>query len=248
MNSSIEAWDASDIDSKMYIHGLGITTPEKFIYNHASGSTQFIYSRFGQIWKLDDNLFKHDFLQAINSLTSHDAILTNAAAVHYHTNWGANFSKIVEHIESTVLFANATFFWMEPAPEEWPTANGIHGIHNGIPKEIESCQCTHLTDAQLMGVENNFTCKAAKDWYRETLLKRNQSKDNYPLPNFWRTNVIRKALERSNRNIHLVPIYWQLVSREGGAFKRDGDCTHKDLLSTVMMLFQWTRAIMGLQP
>jgi hypothetical protein len=239
MNSSIEAWDAREINRNMFKHGLGITTHEKFIYNHAWGRTLFIYLRFGQIWKLGD---LHDFLQAINSLTFRDAVLTNAAAVHYHTNWGANFSEIVDHIKSMAHLTNATFFWMEPAPEEWPTANGIHGINNGIPKQIESCQCTRLTDAQVMGVESNFTCEAAKDWYIKT-----QSKDKDPLPNFWRTNIIRKAFETSNHTIHLVPTYWQLVSREGGAFKRDGDCTHKDLLSTVTMLFQWTRTIMGLR-
>jgi hypothetical protein len=112
VDSSIEAWDASKIvSSKMNKHGLGTnTTPEKFTYNHVWGSIHFIYSRFGQLWKLDGNLFNHHFLQAINSLTFHYAILMNSAAVHYHTNWGVNFSKIVNHIESMARLMNATFF------------------------------------------------------------------------------------------------------------------------------------------
>jgi hypothetical protein len=239
MNSSIEAWDKSKISSGLWRTGLGFATPEQFVYNHSSGSTRFIYSRFGERWKLDDNLFKLDFPLAIKSLTARDAIFTNAAAVHYHLHMGTNFSKVVNHIIEQSHLTNATMFLMEQAPEEWATTNGNY------VRTVKSCQCNHLTDDQLVGIESNFTCKEGRD----LLLKQYRSNDySTPLvPNFWRIDIMRKALERSNHNLHLIPIYWQLLSRDGGSFKHDGDCTHKDLLSTITMIFQWTRVIIGLQ-
>lgn len=179
-------------------------------------------------------------------LTSRDAIVTNAAAVHYHTHKG-NFSKVVEFITEKSALTNATFFWLEPTPSEWPTSNGIYqsGIATHNPGS-SFCPCQVLTDSQLLGNESNFTCENAINVY--TNLRANDPNNILKVPNTWRTDLVRDAIKKSNNTkINLVPIYWQLVSKDGGSYRRDGDCSHKDLYSTIAMLFQLARAAIGLQ-
>ena len=110
-----------------------------------------------------------------------------------------------------------------------------------ITQILKKCRCHALTNAQLIGNETNFTCTEAIELYRA-----HNAWQMPNAPNSWRTNVVRNTLKNSASNIHLVPMYCQLTGRRGGSSRRDGDCTHKDLYSTVMMLFQWTRAIIDL--
>jgi hypothetical protein len=60
---------------------------------------------------------------------------------------------------------NATFFWLEPTPQEWATVNGMYvwGIERAKAKaKAKVCNCSFLTDAQLMGTEDKFTCIRAQ--------------------------------------------------------------------------------------
>lgn len=240
LNSTIE-WNSTRIMEQHGLRpvGLGKSTYEQFTYRHDAGITTFIYSRFGQIWKFDDNLFRYDFPEAVRTLSSSDALVTNAAAVHYDPDHGTNFSEIADFIAAQSLLTNATFFWFEPTPQEWATVNGMYT--RGIDRPTaEVCNCAVLTDAQLMGTEDTFLCIRAQAVYKA--MRGNASKVPKSVPNSWRTDVVRSAVEKVNHNkIHLVPIYWQLVSREGGSSLRDGDCTHKDIYSIINMIYQWAR-------
>lgn len=236
LNSTIEQWNGNNtISNIVWKVGLGMDTPEQFEYRHASGTTKFIYSRFGQSWGLDANLFEYDFPLAAANLSSRDAIVTNGAAAHYHPDHGRNFSTVVDFIIEKSKITNATMYYFEPTHQEWPTSNGIYRENLG------SCPCYPLTDAQLMGMETNYTCDAATRLYGNISISK--------VPSFWQVDVVKHLLvEKSSINIHLVPIYWQLVSRDGGSSKHDGDCTHKDVYATITMIYQLTRAIMDVLP
>ena len=265
MNSSIEEWNGTRIGETMWKTGLGYNGPEQFTHKHSLGSTKFMYSRFGKQWRLDKNLYEDDFPMAIRTLTSHDAIVTNGAAVHNHANAGSKFERDVDFIAEHSKKTNATTFFFEPSPSEWPSSS------NGMFLDDifwRACECHALTEAQLLGVDNNYTCdriitKKERRVKPDSFFNRTypgsdlflrgtgiDSDDCIPncVPNFWRTDVVREGINKSSaHNIHIVPIYWQLVSRFGGSYKRHGDCTHKDLYANMAMLFQWTRTILGLK-
>ena len=66
------------------------------------------------------------------------------------------------------------------------------------------------------------------------------------LPNSWRTDTLR-LWEDNNRSgmVHVVPIYWQLASIPNGKSGRGlGDCTHRNLYGTELMISQWVRTIL----
>jgi hypothetical protein len=263
MNSSIAEWNGTRIGQIVKKTGLGYGGPEQFTYMHSLGSTRFIYSRFGHTWDLDKNLYEDDFPLAVRTLTSLDAIVTNGAAVHNHAGYASKFERDVHLIAEQSKMTNATLFFFEPTPEEWPTSNGMF-----IPGRW-MCKCYPLTEAQLLGIENNYTCGVLNknsrrepdfDFFNRMYhpdtdtffggTNGTDSDDCIPncAPNYWRTDVVRRGInETLYNNIHIVPIYWQLVSRSGGSSKDDGDCTHRDMYATVAMLFQWTRTIVGLQ-
>jgi hypothetical protein len=258
MDSNLPEWDGNKLVDILKTTGLGYNGPEQFTFVHSSGSTKFIYSRFGKMWGLDKNLYEDDFPMAVKTLTSRDAIVTNGAAVHNHEDT-SKFDQDVHFINEQSKMTNATVFFLEPTPQEWPTSNGmfIMGMQG-------RCNCYSLTQAQLHGIGNNYTCGVPEQSKREPdfdLFNRiypNLNPISYVgigpnecipncVPNYWRSDVVRRGIDKSARNVHLVPIYWQLVSRLGGSAKGDGDCTHRDLIGTMTMLFQWTRTILELQ-
>ena len=66
------------------------------------------------------------------------------------------------------------------------------------------------------------------------------------LPNSWRTDFVRKWEKNiTSDKLHIVPIYWQLASIKNGHTGRGhGDCTHRNLYATELMLFQLVRSIL----
>ena len=263
MNSSIEEWNGTRIGEILWRTGLGYNGPEQFTYTHSFGSTKFMFSRFGKSWGLDKNLYEDDFPMAIRTLNSRDAIVTNGAAVHNNADAGSKFEKDVDFIVEHSKMTNATTFFFEPTPTEWPTSNGMY-----LYDLFEKCKCQSLTEAQLLGVENNYTSDKVISFKEHRIVPDSFFNRTYPnsdlflrgkeinsddcipncVPNFWHTDVVREGINKSSGyNVHVVPIYWQLVSRPGGSYRSHGDCTHKDLHATTTMLFQWTRTILGLE-
>jgi hypothetical protein len=70
MNSTI-VWNSTRIMEQHTLGavGLGKATYEQFTYRHDAGITTLIYSRFGQMWNFDDNLFRYDFPEALRTLS-----------------------------------------------------------------------------------------------------------------------------------------------------------------------------------
>jgi hypothetical protein len=268
MNSSMEEWNGTRISEILSATGLGYNGPEQFTYTHSLGSTKFMYSRFGKVWGLDKNLYEDDFPLAMRTLTSHDAIVTNGAAVHNNADAGSKFERDVDFIAKHSKMTNATTFFFEPTADEWPTSNGMYANPG-----LETCQCHPLSNAQLLGVERNYTCDDVTPGRYRRIRPDSSLNHLYPdsdlflglgglkgkgidsdycipncVPNHWRSDVVRQGINKTSaHNIHIVPIYWQLVSRFGGSFKTDGDCTHKDVYATIAILFQWTRTVLALQ-
>ena len=74
------------------------------------------------------------------------------------------------------------------------------------------------------------------------------------LPNTWRLDMVRQAFlqntthTNNNNDVNVIPLYWQLVSNpEGSTGRGAGDCTHRNLYGTEVMIFQWIRTILQLQ-
>ena len=194
-------------------------------------------------------------------------ILTTGAAVHYEARAGTEFEKALDFISTQSILANASIYLIEPMPEEWPTTNGMF-----TTSCMWFCECEQLTNKRLIG-RGQFTQPPENTTYdEEYAMVRGKPevdffKRLYPnmdpswlainsekcipncMPNTWRIDLLRKYLVENTTNkndIHLVPIYWQLMSiPEGNTGRGKGDCTHRNLYGTELILFQWIRTILG---
>jgi len=235
--------------------GYKYNSTEQFTYYHARGATRVLYSRFGPSWGMDDNLYKHDFPYSVQKLTSNDAILTNAAAVHYKSPKGSEFRKAAEFILKQSLLTDATMFFIEPTPEEWPSSNGFYS------KEISKSEknaCKRLSDDRLLGRGSLPTgdWKSSnpdldffewlypnKPWVENA--KRNQCVPDC-MPSTWRVDFMRHILNEMPHKIQFIPVYWQMVSRKSHSGRSErGDCTHRSFDATVLIHYQWIRSILS---
>ena len=230
---------------------------ERFTFLHPRGKTQVLYSRFGRKWGLDANLYKYDFPFSIRNLTSNDAILINAAS-HYDTAHASQMETAIKFIGKQSLSTNATVFYMEPTPEEWPTTNGMFG-----KAFMLWAKCEKLDDARLMG-RGNLTqlsrvmgginasrVKPDPSYFGQLHTDRSWEESANRsictpdcIPATWRVSLTRSLLGKISHKIRLVPVFWQLVSKETESGRGIGDCTHRDLYATVLFRFQWVRTIL----
>ena len=233
---------------------------EKFTYKHYWGSTEFRYSRYGIKWGLQDNLYKYDFPYAVRTLTSKDIILTTGASAHYAPSKASQYDKALDFIASQSMLSNASIYLYE---EEWPTSNGMH-----TPSCTWRCGCETLSEERMTGhakfissgkagpsglTDENYMMKDGKpdeDFFQRLYPSMNMTELAHRnctpncLPNSWRTDVVRKW-ENESGMVHIVPIYWQLASiPNGNTGRRQGDCTHRNLYGTQLMISQWIRTIL----
>ena len=212
---------------------------------------------------LDKKLFGYDFPLAMQTLTSSDAILVNGAA-RFDGSAGSHFDGAITFIAEQSTLANATMFYLEPHPEEWPTINGMY-----TKSCIFRCTCEKLNNDRLVGrgvftqpgkdesVDQKYILKDGKPdflffqrLYPDLAWDINTTKDEdvcIPncLPSTWRKDFINLHLlgKQIHHNLNIIPVFWQLVSKETPSGRGWGDCTHKDLYATLLMAFQWTRTI-----
>jgi hypothetical protein len=117
--------------------------------NNNSTATTIKYSHFGLVGGGSEaNLYKRDFPMAANTLGSNDAIILTAAA-HYDSSRVHLYQRAVTHIATMSIQSNASVFYMEPTPEEWPTGNGMW-----VPNCQWACQCEALNPSRLIGQGN----------------------------------------------------------------------------------------------
>jgi hypothetical protein len=111
------------------IHGSGSlkdTIAWQWTDNHSNGAaTNIIYSRFGHAWHpSESNLYVDAFPKAVGSLNGTGAIVLDAST-HYDTHHFAEMETAVTFVRDKSLVTNASIFYMESTPEEWPTNNGM---------------------------------------------------------------------------------------------------------------------------
>lgn len=264
LNASVDALDPSDWPKKMQWNtGLhsGIARAEGR-YNERSremftfrrpkgGETGVLYSRFGRQWGLNDNLYKHDFPYSIDALTENDAVLTNAAAVHYDSQHASEFEGAMQFIARQSLRTNASVFVIEPTPEEWPTSNGLYA-KDAYRKRAA---CARLDGGRLLGrgevpetIDRNSSRVKPPDLeFFERLYPGRPWEANAAvsecvpdcMPNTWRTDFVRSFVGTARHRIRLVPIYWQLGSWAGGRTPR-GRRSRTARTRTCMRLFSST--------
>mmetsp|Transcript_13119 Transcript_13119/g.20006 ORF Transcript_13119/g.20006 Transcript_13119/m.20006 type:complete len:430 (-) Transcript_13119:71-1360(-) len=263
LNSSIANYGASSY-----------TGHESFSYSSTEQgtTTDFIYSKVLFLQEESEaNLYQSTFPDVIQNLTSNDMILVLNSA-HYSERNAARLDKSIRFIAKQSIRTNASVFFMEPTPEEWPTSNGRHTwscVRN-------NCQCESLTSARLKGRGNHSITpeqKTKDDWVQPDLkffdrlypsltgehntnhlhpalaweTRKNSRVDQSCLPNCipatWRSDHIRLVLKEIPNRVHLVPIFWQLVSKKNPTHRGVADCTHRSLDATMLMMQQWIRTI-----
>eukprot|EP00546_Thalassionema_frauenfeldii_P016504 CAMPEP_0178898674 /NCGR_PEP_ID=MMETSP0786-20121207/2473_1 /TAXON_ID=186022 /ORGANISM="Thalassionema frauenfeldii, Strain CCMP 1798" /LENGTH=235 /DNA_ID=CAMNT_0020569441 /DNA_START=136 /DNA_END=840 /DNA_ORIENTATION=- len=117
LNSSIANYGASSY-----------TGHESFSYSSTEQgtTTDFIYSKVLFLQEESEaNLYQSTFPDVIQNLTSNDMILVLNSA-HYSERNAARLDKSIRFIAKQSIRTNASVFFMEPTPEEWPTSNGRH--------------------------------------------------------------------------------------------------------------------------
>lgn len=227
----------------------------EYIHNN---STRFLFSRFGYTWaKEENNLYKYAFPKAVQSLTKNDAIILDGS-YHYDSTRLALMERAMTFIKQKSYIANASMFYIEASPEEWPTSNGLYA--QGCYKK---CTCQALNPDQIIGQWNHSHVQhiSRKDDDRLPLpniesFEKYLGKIDYPenstekcfpdcLPASWKSTVTRNIL--ADANINIVPVFWQLVDKGTPTNARFGDCTHKSQEGITMMNQQLIRTMIGSQ-
>jgi hypothetical protein len=239
-----------------------------FAWHHSNNNstrttTTLKFLHFGHLWGIEENLYERDFPTAANTLGSNDAIIVTAAA-HYDSTRVHLYQKALTHIATMSIQSNASIFYTEPTPEEWPTGNGMWVLNCQW-----FCQCEALDPARLIG-RGGYTDRTVP--YDATskqnvsivpILNRvypglpfaNNTKDCYPscLPATWRTDVGRAILaEIPNHKVSMIPVFWQLLAK-GEATGRGvhqpnvGDCTHRTTEAVIVMNKQLIRTMIKRQ-
>ena len=156
------------------------------------------------------------------------------------------------------MLANATVFYMEPTTEEWPTTNGqfVDGLYG-------SAQCEPVNPDRLLGrgnfshnVEKTYKYVTPNSEFFERLYPlgswANNITDCIPncIPATWRSDYARGLLLENNtvlHRVHMVPLFWQLISKGTTSNRGLGDCTHRSTQATMLMNYQWARTILNLR-
>jgi hypothetical protein len=230
------------------------TIAAHFTYNHSMGSTNIIYSKFGHVWHPDEtNLYVDAFPKAVAALTEKDSIILDASA-HYNSEVALKLERALNCIGNRSQDSNASIFYMEPTPDEWPTSNGHFTM--GC---MWFCTCESLDAARMMGrgsLHSDPNVGAEKlishlevpiDFFGKRypdLAFANNTESCVPdcLPATWRMELARSIFETTNNRVHMVPLWYQLVGRLT-AMTHVGDCTHKSLEAVLMMNHQLLRSM-----
>jgi hypothetical protein len=256
------------------IHGSGLpgagndgsplhTIANQWTYNHSNGAaTKVIYSKSGFQWhRPEANLYVDAFPKAVASLNEKGAIVLDASA-HYDAHHFALMERALTFIRDKSLVTNASIFYVEATPEEWPTSNGM--FTKGC---MWLCQCEALGADRIMGRGSlsdpkvnltktvallssgdppiNFFGKFFPD-----LAFANNTELCIPdcVPATWRSDLARSILNETTNSVHMVPVWYQLVAKKSPSGRMPtGDCTHKSLDAVLMMNQQLVRSMIKSQ-
>ena len=186
-------------------------------------------------------------------------------------------TRHLQFISSQAKLSMAPIYFIEPTPEEWPTTNGMYTPSCVNDSEDCICE-TLTDERIMGRGENTAPpplLRAKKDAEFKRQLEVDFFQRLYPhmdpslldytniasnsctpncLPNTWRLDLVRQTFLQNttynnSNDVNVIPLYWQLVSNpEGSTGRGAGDCTHRNLYGTEMMIFQWIRTILQLQP
>ena len=148
------------VEPNLQIQNMSLYNPRdrkkaRYEFQHSKGggggrrnisTTTLFYVPYGYMWNAAErNLYYEAVPYAILMYTNHSAIVLDSSR-HYDSTRGHLLQKAVTFMAQQATQTNATVYYMEPTPEEWPTSNGIftpscHGV----------CACQMLTQDQLQG-------------------------------------------------------------------------------------------------
>ena len=254
-------WEPLSHDSHFVYHYRDARAP--------NGTTTTIsFEPIGWRWnRHQKHLWTGAFPDAVKNFGPNDAIVMDSSR-HYASHLATLYEEALNHTLSQARQAQATIYYMEPTPEEWPTSNGLY-----TEACVFVCTCRHVGKEQLDGQaipidpRVDFTRNDTKGKlpvpsfaFFEKLygakahaFTTNVSKDDqscFPdcVPATWRVDLVRFMLQTKNatpQQIQLVPIYWQLVGMNHPSAKGlVGDCTHRSMDAVVFMNEQLLRSMM----
>ena len=244
-----------DMSSNLTLSGSGDAA--------STSSTTIRYTKFGYIYDhKEPELYNWSFPEAVATYTSSDAIVLNAGH-HYDSSRGEILRNAARHISQQSELTNATVFFVETGPEQWPTSNGVHA-----DACTRKCKCEVLTPARMdgNGTVHEFVIAANEPKEVDPFFRglypylfeergRGKNSSNYTclpdcLPANWRNEIANRELQRvrsdegdSAGKVRIVPIWRQLVAQSIVQARVHGDCTHKAVDTLIMMNEQLLRSM-----
>lgn len=259
-----------------------------FVYNHSTTTntantnmtnattvtnltTSLHYASYGPSFNRKmRHLYKDAFPWAIGNYTQEDAIVTDTSR-HFPSKDIGLYTNVLDYLQDQSINSSASFYYMEPTPEEWATSNGIWAKPCGW-----KCTCRPLDEPKLKGwaTPNDPNVDLARndtkgahlyvpsfDHFIKLYPNQNRTRAFTThmdpanvtclpdcAPADWRVRSVRsKILHHPNpkTKFQLVPTYWQLVGRSHhSSATLKGDCTHRSLDAYVMMNEQLIRTMM----
>jgi len=263
-----------------FYDGTGESANFEYVYNHSStktstgttdtanATTTLHYAAFGpQYNHRMEHLYETAFPYAVGNYSAADAIVTDASR-HFHSGDVHLFHSILKYMQDSATARPASFYYMEPTPEEYPTSNGIYS-----GPCWENCTCQVHNDLTLKGratpidnyrkhgeklgapkFEDFIQLYPDQNWTHSFTTDVNDT-DMSCLPDCvpadWRVRLVRsKMLGNSSQHMpptttfQLVPTFWQLVGRNHhSSASVHQDCTHRSLDAIMMMNEQLVRSM-----
>jgi hypothetical protein len=236
-------------------------SPEKVEYRSTiqwsdkNSLTTILYIPSGPLFT-QKPLYEEEFPRAVATGTARDVIIMNAGH-HYSSETASMLLDDVKHIVETARNHPIHVYFMETTDEQWPTSNGMYPTF-GNECCCEKCICEVWNDDKILGRVKlkpdlyNFSAAFGRLYPDQSILdplfdpnhRLNHTHcvpDCYPAN--WKNILIRSILLQNQSNVHLVPLWHQLVSRGLLNSVTSTDCTHQAVDVLIEVNLQLLRSI-----
>ena len=179
--------------------------------------------------------------------------------------------RAMKYVKNMAPQSNATLYYMEASPEEWPTSNGIFADDLYKKSKCQALNADQLEGHYQFPPNSNIVTPGHEKFKNNTMpppefwsqylpwhqvntsfsyWQQSSPRVCYPdcLPATWRSRLAQTILLGDHHpasNIHMVPIFWQMVDKQSLNNAFEGDCTHKSQEAIVMMNQQLIRTMVA---
>jgi hypothetical protein len=227
-------------------------------WSNKNSFTTIIYTPSGPLFT-QKPLYEEEFPRAVASGTARDIIIMNAGH-HYSSDAASMLLDDVTFIIGKTKNRSTHIYFMETTDEQWPTSNGMYPSF-GNECCCEKCNCEVWNDDKILGMGKintdlyNFSAAYGRVNPDQSILDplfdpNHLLNHSLCVPDCYRANwkniLLRSILVLQNQsNVHLVPLWQQLVSRKLLNSVSRTDCTHQSVDTLIEVNLQLLRSING---